>query len=114
MVSGHNWPIFLGFHGGKGAATVVGISLAMLPFLTIIVLAPTALVFAATRNIILASAFGFILLNALTIATGQSTGQIAFCLILIFLVTATHYANYRHHLEDALKQGNWKALLSIE
>ncbi|OGO30043.1 MAG: hypothetical protein A2Z29_06395 [Chloroflexi bacterium RBG_16_56_11] len=30
-VIGHNWPIFLKFRGGKGAATVIGVLLALLP-----------------------------------------------------------------------------------
>ena len=114
VVAGHNWPVFLRFRGGKGAATVVGISLAVLPLLTLVVLAPTILVFALTRNIIVAAGFGFILLNTLTVATGQSAGQIALCLLLTFVVTATHYLNSRSAIEDAFKRGKWKALLSIE
>ena len=30
-VAGHNWPIFVGFRGGKGAATTMGVLLALSP-----------------------------------------------------------------------------------
>jgi glycerol-3-phosphate acyltransferase PlsY len=30
-VVGHNWPVFLGFRGGKGGATIMGILLALVP-----------------------------------------------------------------------------------
>ena len=113
VVAGHNWPVFLGFRGGKGVAVVVGISLAILPLMTLIVLAPTVFIFVLTRNIILAAAFGFVLLNTLTITSGQPGSQIALCLVLTFVVTATHYARTYRTIKDALKHGQWQALLSI-
>lgn len=114
VVAGHNWPLFLGFRGGRGVATVAGISLAVLPLLTLIVIGPTILVFVFTRNIVLAVAFGLILLNALTAATAQSAGQITLCLALSIVVTATHYFNVRRPMVEALRRGNWKAVLSID
>ena len=43
VVAGHNWPVFLGFRGGKGAAAILGVSLALMPWLTLIALPPAAL-----------------------------------------------------------------------
>ena len=43
VVAGHNWPVFLGFRGGKGAATVLGVSLAILPLLTLVSFAAAVL-----------------------------------------------------------------------
>ena len=34
-VAGHNWPVYLRLRGGRGAATTVGVLLAMLPALAI-------------------------------------------------------------------------------
>ena len=42
VVAGHNWPVFLGFRGGKGAAAIFGVSLALVPVLTLITLVPVA------------------------------------------------------------------------
>ena len=35
VVAGHNWPVFLNFRGGKGAAAIFGISLVIVPWLTV-------------------------------------------------------------------------------
>ena len=35
VVAGHNWSVYLGFRGGRGAATTVGVLLVMLPALAI-------------------------------------------------------------------------------
>ncbi len=35
VVAGHNWPVFLGLRGGRGAATALGVLLAMLPELAL-------------------------------------------------------------------------------
>jgi glycerol-3-phosphate acyltransferase PlsY len=37
-VVGHNWPLFLGFRGGRGIATSLGVVLAVSPWLGLIVL----------------------------------------------------------------------------
>ncbi|MSP79194.1 MAG: glycerol-3-phosphate acyltransferase [Dehalococcoidia bacterium] len=34
-VAGHNWPAFLRFHGGRGAATAIGVLTSVLPFVAV-------------------------------------------------------------------------------
>ena len=51
-VAGHNWPVFLRFRGGKGAATILGIGLALAPFLALISLAPILVALVAIRNMV--------------------------------------------------------------
>lgn len=63
VVAGHNWPVFLNFRGGKGAATIFGISLVVVPWLTVITAGPSILVMLLLRNVVLGAAFGFILLK---------------------------------------------------
>ena len=53
VVAGHNWPVFLSFQGGKGAAAIFGISLAAVPVLTIITVGPAVLIIALLRNVVL-------------------------------------------------------------
>ncbi len=37
-VIGHNWPVFLGFSGGRGALTIAGVALILVPVLMLILL----------------------------------------------------------------------------
>ena len=50
-VIGHNWPVFLGFRGGKGAATIMGVLLALMPVQFAIGLGIAILVIIPTSNI---------------------------------------------------------------
>src|SRR4030042_4728644 len=50
-VGGHNWPVFLKFRGGKGAATIMGILLAFMPLQFVIGLGIAVLVIIATSNV---------------------------------------------------------------
>lgn len=54
-IAGHNWSIFLRFHGGAGVGTAGGAVLAMIPLLPILVLPVFIIVFARTRYASLAS-----------------------------------------------------------
>ena len=90
VVAGHNWPLFLWFRGGKGAATVLGVSLAVVPWLTILAVAPAVLIAVLTRNVVLGAALGFTVLNILTVVTGRGWLEILVCLLLTFVVTATY------------------------
>ncbi len=54
-VAGHNWPVFLGFKGGKGVATSAGMLLAVAPAAVGIGLLVWMLIFAASRYVSLAS-----------------------------------------------------------
>jgi glycerol-3-phosphate acyltransferase PlsY len=50
-VVGHNWPVFLKFRGGKGAATVIGVMLAFMPVETLIGGFSTIALIGVTRNV---------------------------------------------------------------
>ena len=53
-VVGHNWPIFLKFRGGKGAATVLGVLVALTPAELLIAAAVVIILIGITRNVRLA------------------------------------------------------------
>jgi glycerol-3-phosphate acyltransferase PlsY len=50
-VVGHNWPVFLKFHGGKGASTIMGVLLALMPAQFAIGLGIAVLIIIPTSNI---------------------------------------------------------------
>lgn len=54
-IAGHNWPIYLGFKGGKGVATSAGVLLGVAPLSVGIGLIVWLIVFVSTRYVSLAS-----------------------------------------------------------
>ena len=114
VVAGHNWPLFLGFRGGKGAATLLGVSLAVLPIPTLVALIPAILVTYALRNLVLGAAVGFILVNVLAVTTGQDWRQVFLCLLLTSIVTGTYVGRSWRESATALHRRRWLDLASFE
>ena len=112
VVAGHNWPVFLNFRGGKGAAVIFGISLAIVPLLVLITLAVVALIVLVIRNVVLGVAFGFIMLNTLLLVTGQDAEQVALCIYLTLVVTVTYLINTRDHVTNSIRDHRWKELFT--
>ncbi len=110
VVAGHNWPVFLNFRGGKGAAAIFGVSLVIVPWLTAITAGPSILVMLLLRNVVLGAALGFALLNVLLWVTGQGAQQTGLCLLLTVLVTGTYLINIREHVVSSIKTREWREL----
>lgn len=96
-VLGHIFPLMAGFRGGKGIATLAGISIALFPFALLVSLIVFLLVFLLTRYVSLASILASL---ALPIASyfiaGNDEIQIIILTILIaILVPLTHHKNIR-------------------
>lgn len=51
VVSGHNWPVFLKFKGGKGIATTIGVALVLLPLQAIICIIIGIMIIVKTRYV---------------------------------------------------------------
>ena len=111
---GHNFSPFAGFRGGKGGATVLGISAVMLWHLTAASLGVGLIVLAVTRHAVWSLTAVFVALNALTIGTGQPIGQIIICLVLSFVVAGTHVLRQRPEIVPAVMRRDWRRLMSIE
>lgn len=114
VLVGHNWSLCLGFHGGKGAATVAGASLTVLPWLILIAIGPTLLVVAAPRNAVAGIVAGFVVLNSLIIATGQGWDQVALYMGMSLVVGATYLVDSWGATVQAARRGRWTELLSFE
>ena len=111
---GHNFSPFAGFRGGKGGATVLGISAVMLWHLTAASAGAGLIVLALTRHAVWSLTAVFVALNALTIGTGQPIGQIIICLVLSFVVAGTHLLRQRPEIVPAVMRRDWRRLMSIE
>ncbi len=61
-VIGHNWPVFLGFRGGRGVSTTIGILLVLVTLPMIILALPTLIILIFRKNVTPSMAFLFIAL----------------------------------------------------
>lgn len=94
-VVGHIFPIYVGFKGGKGVATLLGLLLAIQPQITLICLGIFVLVFLTTRYVSLSSmiaGISFPVLNMFIFPTTISS-LLVFSMIVSILLLLTHQKN---------------------
>jgi len=94
-VVGHNWPVFIGFRGGRGGATTIGVLLLLIPKPMLVLAAPAILVLLLKRNVIIASAVLFAPLSLIGWWTGASVPFILYSIALPCLVGFTHLIRTR-------------------
>jgi len=94
-VAGHNWPVFLGLRGGRGAATAMGVFLAMLPALAMPVGALTLVILYLTKRAMPALGFFLIAVPVLSWPAGYSYPLVIYSVGLPVMVGATHYLSTR-------------------
>ena len=102
VLAGHNWPVHLGLRGGRGAATAIGVLLAMLPVLAVPVGALTLVVLYLTRRAIKALGFFLIAVPVLAWPVGVLAGPIGYSYpvaiypaAIAVMVGLTHYVSVR-------------------
>ena len=91
-MTGQIWPIWLKFHGGRGAATALGITGAALPAAVLAMALPCIAVLALTRSTIIALPFIYLTSLALARAVfGVGWETIGYCLGIFITVGAVHF-----------------------
>ena len=103
-IAGHNWPIFLRFRGGKGAATILGIGLALAPIPALIGLGTAIVLAAIARHIVTAALLGFAAFNIVNIITQDETGKVIFGLLITALVVGTYLSRSFRPILVAFRQ----------
>ena len=111
VVIGHNWPVFLGFRGGKGAAVLLGVSLGLFPVITAICLAPIAVVMLLFRNVVLGAATGYLVVCLAVILTGAGWGMVVLSILLAVLAGAAYLLNFRTEISRLARAGDWGRLV---
>ena len=101
-VVGHNWPIFLGFHGGKGVATSGGVMLVLAPVAVVLSVVTWAGLIRATKiaslSSLVAVGVGFVALLVLHVIGWQAWRPVGWWVIglgvvLLGLVVVRHRDN---------------------
>jgi acyl phosphate:glycerol-3-phosphate acyltransferase len=98
VVFGHNWPLQLRFHGGKGIAVSLGTLLAYDPFVVLCLLAIFLPVLAILRNVTLSGMLAFALGPLAVFFCGLDKVEVAVMSILAILVLITHRKNIREEI----------------
>lgn len=111
-VAGHTWPVFAGFRGGRGVATVFGAFVAVSPPAALAVGLFAALVLAVSRYVSLMSILGVAagcLVLIVLVAFGFTAPQyLAFAILVTVAIEFNHLDNIRRLLagtEPKIGQG---------
>ncbi len=94
-VIGHNCPVFIGFRGGRGEATTIGVLLTLITQPMLILTGPALATLAIKKNVTLASTILFIPLPLVCWLLGLPGLFIAYSITLPCLVGFTHFIRTR-------------------
>ena len=97
VVLGHNYPVFLGFKGGKGVATSLGSMLGMNPLVALLCLGFFIIIVAITKYVSLGSILG-IGLSPVIMMINHNTKGVLVTLFLTISVAITHKENIKRLL----------------
>ena len=97
VVLGHNYPVFLGFKGGKGVATSLGSMLGMNPLVALLCLGFFIIIVAITKYVSLGSMLG-IGLSPVIMMINHNTKGVLVTLFLTISVAITHKENIKRLL----------------
>lgn len=95
VICGHNWPVFLGFKGGKGVATSLGVLISLDLRVALIILTIGVAIIIMTRYVSLASVTCALLYPMLVAAFGLSMEMKVFSLVISFFALLRHRENIK-------------------
>ncbi|MBN1917230.1 MAG: glycerol-3-phosphate 1-O-acyltransferase PlsY [Verrucomicrobia bacterium] len=97
-VVGHNWPVWLRFHGGKGVAASVGVFFALTPLAAACALGVWFVVLALTRIVSISSMIASLSLTGWNVLFESPRAYTIAGLVLALLIVVMHRANIRRLL----------------
>jgi glycerol-3-phosphate acyltransferase PlsY len=97
-VIGHCWPVFLKFNGGKGAATAIGVFLALSPLPLLCSLPIGLAVIFFTSNITLGLSAGFLFLPLFVWLFHLPLNLILFIIVLILFLGVRYLRTAKRNL----------------
>ena len=103
VVAGHNWPVFIGFRGGRGEATTIGVLLVLITQPVLILAGPAFLTLILRRSVVWASVVLFVPLSLVCWLSGSPGSLIAYSIALPCLVGLTHFLRVRQPLAGRIR-----------
>lgn len=110
---GHNYSLFLGFKGGKGVATALGLLIFMMPKVAVASFGIWLVCVLLTRYVSLGSIMAAIFTPPLACYLGYPSAYVIFSVVAAFFVVLRHKENIHRLLtgtESKIKPGNAKDL----
>lgn len=110
---GHNYSLFLGFKGGKGVATALGLLIFMMPKVAVASFGIWLVCVLLTRYVSLGSIMAAIFTPPLAWYMGYPSAYVIFSVVVAFFVVLRHKENIHRLLtgtESKIKPGNAKDL----
>jgi acyl phosphate:glycerol-3-phosphate acyltransferase len=113
-VLGHCWPVFLKFRGGKGAATTIGVFLALAPLSFACALPLLLATIFLTSNVTLSMAAGFILYPLFLWVFGQPFSTIIYALLVALFLAFRYWPTAKRtfiragNIRDFIIEKNFK------
>jgi len=104
---GHLYPVYIGFKGGKGVATALGIYLVLAPLAVCLALLVFVLVLWKWRFVSLASVCAAAVLPFIAFALQHDVGQLLASLFISGMVIARHQGNIRRLLAGTENRFNF-------
>ncbi len=98
VVFGHNWPMQLRFHGGKGVAVSLGALLAYDPFIVLCLVAIFLVMLAVLRSFTLSGMTAFALGPLAVFLCGLDKVEVAGMSLLAIVVLVAHRKNIREEI----------------
>ena len=95
---GHNWSIFLGFKGGRGVATGLGVLIALSPLVALLCFLVWGIIVYFTKLVSLGSIVAAALVPVLMYVTGESYWFVGFGGLAALFVIVRHWDNIKRLL----------------
>lgn len=95
VVIGHNWPALLGFKGGKGIATTIGVMIAINPYIVAAIVPIGLVIIFITKYVSLASITGMVIFPITMLLIKQPMKLVLFSFLLSAMALYKHKSNIK-------------------